>query len=199
MDVRTFGVRKILLLFLILMVFFVIVCIYLGINKLSQTPFFVNKGLVMGITNMKLYTFQPVYLWSYERNNGLYIKAFYLSKWYIPWLVDLWLSGDRDEIKLEKTVFVDENNKVEQINDFKSVQQKLKFGHRFRVEYVTGVEEYGLTTQPMTEFCKETPRICQIQEFVRGNMDKYSAFSNGGLISTNTPLPVLGILMKLEK
>lgn len=170
----------------------------MGVSGLMRVPFYVDKGQSMSVTNLKLYAFQPVYLWSFEKKGGVFVKAFYLGKWNLPRVADLWISGEHDGMKLNPAPYVKDKKRAGELARAADFEGQYKFGDRIRVDYVTGAVEEKLAVIRDDKFCEYSPRVCQVQEIARKNFPEYAKLSSRGWLSWKTPLPVLGIDSDLE-
>lgn len=171
----------------------VVMCLLgIGIYRAQKIPFLINKNLSMSVTNLKLYTFQPIYLWAYEKNGGVFVKSLYIGKWNMPYLATLWISGDYLGKRLEPVPYAKDGKKAGELGDVVAVMQRYKFGNRIRVEYVTGEVVPGLTSVVDERFCEQSPRVCQLNEIVKNGAGKYAR------MPFVLPVPVLAIMAELE-
>ena len=179
--------------FLLFLVMLMMAGIGVGMARMNQRPFFIDENIGIGGLHTKIYGFQPYYLYSYERDGGLFVKVFYLQNKWLPKLLTLWLSGDYKGENLKPVDLVEENKVNTTLASREGVKRQLKFGQRINVWYVTG-EKLGLSmAEEDRKICETSPRICQVNDWVKQKTETYSRFSRLGSIPWSVVLPVLTI------
>ena len=146
-----------------------LVCLGVVFGRLNSIPFFVSKDESVSGLNSTLYYSQPLYLWSYAKDVGVFARVFYLRKSWMPAIGTLWLSGKHDGVEFEPVRYVTSGGQERTvITKAADLNSRVKKGSRIRAMYITGDKHQGLGRDPENNTCEVLPRICQIDTYMYG-------------------------------
>ena len=141
-------------------------------NILDGPPFFSENELRVPGTEWYLTNTQPVYLWSFSRDGGQYLKSLVISKSKRLHVLDIFIGGNINGKNIPHIRYVTEEGLVSDLGSDNQVSYPFKFGQRFRAEYFLKVNDYG--THKDDELCADLPNVCIIAEYVAENEAYYN-------------------------
>lgn len=154
--------------------------------------------------------YQPVYLYSFENNGDLYIKAAHRDLKNKIELMDIYL-GNKNNTQIRLTPFVSQSTKAIQTTGIGDYQKRLKFGDRFLVSYIRSASpkedailkkltnEAAMTDKAVQDACLVKPELCDVAKYTIAESDKFWNFRNTGIFDTKTKFPALSLSLEIIK
>ena len=142
-----FSVKKKIIVFIIFGFFFLFAILWLLLNlfvpKSLRPPYFVDypHEINEGAMKWKFDLIKPIYLWSFQKDNGIYLKVIYRDKKGRITLADVFAAGSYKGIDLKRSVLSIKGKIIGDIND-KNYKYPFKFGDRIGIEYLSSVNVF---------------------------------------------------------
>lgn len=147
-------------------------------------------------TKWTLGFFQPVFLYQYEKDGGMYFKTLHRNSRQKAVIMDVFVGGNLDGDNYSLATFVD-SDKVRRNINFGSFRYPLKLGSRIKIEYLT--ETNILTRENREDLCRAAEKLCEAAELEK-KMEgaEFVTFSKEGNLDRKYQLPVIAIYKKLN-
>ncbi len=187
--------KKVVIIASILVFLLIIVCVIFLSSKLvpknPSEPYFPEVNQRISAVSWRLGEFQPIYLFSYEKGQGLYFKVIYRNNEGKLTLMDIFLGGKLDN---EEYPMVYYYNGKEIVNKdaitFGSFKYPLKLGQRIRIMYLIDAGNW----EAEAAFCSQVKLICQYAKLItKDGGNSNLEFYDTSILPKDKVLPALSV------
>lgn len=199
--------KKLFLFFVVLVIVLLFLVSLLSFRLLLPVdpaqPYFTPGGARLGGVRWLLGEFQPVYLYSFEKNEDYFIKVAYRDKKNKIKLIDVFVGGSSEGVKIPLLgVFSEETKRKDDINTLKDYGNYFKFGNRLLFTYLRNTEPRDnpetrdaieFNPELFDELCGGSLNLCYAARQTSLHTDLYWEFQNTGSFGDDIPLYVISI------
>ena len=178
---------------------FGVLLLYLNLNANGvEYPYFFEAN--QAISGRRMGEFQPIYLYSYKFNDGLYYKVVYKNKEDKFKLMDLFTGGKIKNYEFPLAAYYKNDtvvNKDKRV--FGSYKFPFKFNQRIRVRYLIDAGEDG-NKEVTSEICEISKLMCDMTSLIsEEEVNRSLEFYNTNEFAKDSNLPILAVYDELRK